>query len=198
MVQEIAAMDNTVKNYTVSIFTENQIGLLAQISNVFTRRNLSIWSLSAGASSIEGIHNITIITEATERRIREAVLQIEKRVDVVKAFYYTDEQIVYRELALYKVPTDKLLDGGNLEDLLSRNNARIVEMNRTFTVIQKTGHTHETQRLYEELQEVGVLQFVRSGRIALSRSSQEPVHGFLRERQAEKERRRAERDKQER
>ncbi len=191
-------MDNTVKNYTVSIFTENQIGLLAQISNVFTRRNLSIWSLSAGASSIEGIHNITIITEATERRIREAVLQIEKRVDVVKAFYYTDEQIVYRELALYKVPTDKLLDGGNLEDLLSRNNARIVEMNRTFTVIQKTGHTHETQRLYEELQEVGVLQFVRSGRIALSRSSQEPVHGFLRERQAEKERRRAERDKQER
>ncbi|MBQ9819272.1 MAG: acetolactate synthase small subunit [Bacteroidales bacterium] len=191
-------MDNTVKNYTVSIFTENQIGLLAQISNVFTRRNLSIWSLSAGASSIEGIHNITIITEATERRIREAVLQIEKRVDVVKAFYYTDEQIVYRELALYKVPTDKLLDGGNLEDLLSRNNARIVEMNRTFTVIQKTGHTHETQRLYEELQEVGVLQFVRSGRIALSRSSQEPVQGFLRERQAEKERRRAERDKQER
>ena len=191
-------MDNTVKNYTVSIFTENQIGLLAQISNVFTRRNLSIWSLSAGASSIEGIHNITIITEATERRIREAVLQIEKRVDVVKAFYYTDEQIVYRELALYKVPTDKLLDGGNLEDLLSRNNARIVEMNRTFTVIQKTGHTHETQCLYEELQEVGVLQFVRSGRIALSRSSQEPVQGFLRERQAEKERRRAERDKQER
>lgn len=191
-------MDNTVKNYTVSIFTENQIGLLAQISNVFTRRNLSIWSLSAGASSIEGIHNITIITEATERRIREAVLQIEKRVDVVKAFYYTDEQIVYRELALYKVPTDKLLDGGNLEDLLSRNNARIVEMNRTFTVIQKTGHTHETQRLYEELQEAGVLQFVRSGRIALSRSSQEPVQGFLRERQAEKERRRAERDKQER
>lgn len=188
-------MDNTVKNYTVSIFTENQIGLLAQISNVFTRRNLSIWSLSAGASSIEGIHNITIITEATERRIREAVLQIEKRVDVVKAFYYTDEQIVYRELALYKVPTDKLLDGGNLEDLLSRNNARIVEMNRTFTVIQKTGHTHETQRLYEELQEVGVLQFVRSGRIALSRSSQEPVQGFLRERQAEKERRRTERDK---
>ena len=191
-------MDNTVKNYTVSIFTENQIGLLAQISNVFTRRNLSIWSLSAGASSIEGIHNITIITEATERRIREAVLQIEKRVDVVKAFYYTDEQIVYRELALYKVPTDKLLDGGNLEDLLSRNNARFVVMNRSFTVIQKTGLTHETQRLYEELQEAGVLQFVRSGRIALSRSSQEPVQGFLRERQAEKERRRAERDKQER
>ena len=191
-------MDNTVKNYTVSIFTENQIGLLAQISNVFTRRNLSIWSLSAGASSIEGIHNITIITEATERRIREAVLQIEKRVDVVKAFYYTDEQIVYRELALYKVPTDRLLDGGNLEDLLARNNARIVEMNRTFTVIQKTGHTHETQRLYEELQEVGVLQFVRSGRIALSRSAQEPVQGFLQERQAEKERRRAAREQQER
>ena len=191
-------MDNTVKNYTVSIFTENQIGLLAQISNVFTRRNLSIWSLSAGASSIEGIHNITIITEATERRIREAALQIEKRVDVVKVFYYTDDQIVYRELALYKVQTEKLLAGGNLEDLLSRYNARIVEMNKTFTVIQKTGRTEETQRLYEELQEVGVLQFVRSGRIAVSRTAQEPVRGFLQERKAEKERRRAEAEQLER
>ena len=67
-----------IKNYTVIIYTENQIGLLAQISNIFTRRSMSIWSLSAGPSSIDGIHNITITTDATERRIREAVRQIIK------------------------------------------------------------------------------------------------------------------------
>jgi len=175
-----------VKNYTVLIYTENQIGLLAQISNVFTRRNLSIWSLSAGASSMEGIHTITITTDATERKIRDAVRQIEKRVDVIKAFFYTDDKIVYREMALYKLPTPRLLDCEDLEGLLARYNARIVEMNRTFTVIQKSGHSDLTSALYEELQQFGILQFVRSGRIAITRAQQEPVFKFLQKREKER------------
>jgi len=176
-----------IKNYTVIIYTENQIGLLSQISNIFTRRSMSIWSLSAGPSSIDGIHNITITTDATERRIREAVRQIEKRVDVIKAFFYVEDQLVYRELAMYKVPTGKLLDSGELESLLSKYNARIVEMNKTFTVIQKTGYTDETQALHDELKNIGVLQFVRSGRVAISRTMQEPVFKFLQKREREKE-----------
>ena len=102
-------MENEVRTYTVTIYTENQIGLLAQISNIFTRRSLSIWSLSAGASSMEGVHNITIVTDATEKKIKEVVQQIEKRVDVLKAFFYTAEKIVYRELALYKILTEDLI-----------------------------------------------------------------------------------------
>ena len=172
-----------IKNYTVIIYTENQIGLLSQISNIFTRRSLSIWSLSAGPSSIEGIHNITITTDATEKRIREAVRQIEKRVDVIKAFFYVEDQLVYRELAMYKVTTGKLLESGVLESLLSKYNARIVEM----TVIQKTGYTEETKALHDELKDIGVLQFVRSGRIAISRTMQEPVFKFLQKREREKE-----------
>ena len=179
-------MENEIKEYTVTIYTENQIGLLSQITNVFTRHGLSIWSLSAGASSMEGVHNITIVTSGTEKKVRESVQQIEKRVDVIKAFFYTADKIVYRELCLYKVSTPALLDG-NIEQLLSRYHARIVEMNKVFTVIQKTGSSEETARLYDELKPLHVLQFVRSGRIAVSRAEQEPVFKFLRKRERERD-----------
>ena len=179
-------MENPVKEYTVTIYTENQIGLLSQITNVFTRHGLSIWSLSAGATSMEGVHNITIVTAGTEKKVKESVQQIEKRVDVIKAFFYTADKIVYRELCLYKVSTAALMEYGNIEDLLNRYHARIVEMNKIFTVLQKTGTSEETAHLYDELKPYGILQFVRSGRIAISRAEQEPVFKFLRKREREK------------
>ncbi len=179
-------MENGVKEYTVTIYTENQIGLLAQITNVFTRHGLSIWSLSAGATSMERVHNITIVTAGLEKKVRESVQQIEKRVDVIKVFYYTADKIVYRELCLYKVPTSALLETCDIETLLNRYHARIVEMNKVFTVIQKTGLSDETASLYDELKPVGVLQFVRSGRIAVSRAEQEPVFKFLKKREKER------------
>ena len=177
-------MENEVKEYTVTIYTENQIGLLSQITNVFTRHGLSIWSLSAGATSMEGIHNITIVTAGPEKKVKESVQQIEKRVDVIKVFFYTRDKIVWREVALYKVPTNSLLEG-DIESILSKYHARIVEMNKTFTVLQKTGITEETAHLYDELKPYGILQFIRSGRIAISRAEQEPVLKFLRKREKE-------------
>ena len=179
-------MENEIKEYTVIIYTENEIGLLSQISNVFTRRSLSIWSMSAGATAHEGIHNITIVTQGTEKKVREAAEQIEKRVDVIKAFFYTDDKIVYRELALYKISTEKFLGCSDIEGLLSRHGARIVEMNRKFTVIQKTGYTEETGELYDELKPFDILQFISSVRVAVSRAVQEPVFKFLEKRERER------------
>ena len=107
-------------------------------------------------------------------------------MDVIKAFFYTADKIVYRELCLYKVSTPALLENGDIEHLLSKYHARIVEMNKIFTVIQKTGLSEETAALHDDLKPVGVLQFVRSGRIAVSRAEQEPVFKFLRKREKER------------
>ncbi len=165
--------------YTVTVYSENQIGLLNQISNTFTRRSLNIWSLSVSASAMEGVHKFTITTLTTKEMIEKVVRQIEKRIDVVKAFYYTDKEIIFREIALYKVDTESLLKSGDFEGLISRNNARIVEMNRNFAVIQKTGSEDDTRKLYKELSKFGVRQFVRSGRISVSKSMDEPVSNFI-------------------
>ena len=162
-------MDNQ-KKYTVVIYSVNQIGLLTQVANIFTRRSLDIQSLSANVSAMEGIHTITIDTVATRKRIEETVRQIEKRVDVMKVYYYSEEEMVYRELALYKVSTQSMIASGNVEEILQSFNARILEINSNFTVISKVGTTDETRRLYEELSRYGMLEVQRSGRAIISRN----------------------------
>ena len=95
--------------YTFTVFTENRVGLLNQISIIFTRRSVNIESLSVSPSSIPGIHKFTITANCDTDMAQKIVMQIEKRIDVLKAFVYTDADLVYQEIALYKVPTDKLV-----------------------------------------------------------------------------------------
>ena len=169
--------------YTVTVYSENQVGLLNQISIIFTRRQLNIESLSVSGSAIEGVHKFTITTYSDRESLEKLVKQIEKRIVVLRAFFYTDDEIIFQEVALYKVPTDKLLDDRSIEDLIRKHNARILEVNRTYTVIEKSGHPDETQSLFEELSRYDVMQFVRSGRVAITKSTVEHVSIFLQEQQ---------------
>ena len=169
--------------YTVTVYSENQVGLLNQISIIFTRRQLNIESLSVSGSAIEGVHKFTITTYSDRETMEKLVKQIEKRIDVLRAFFYTDDEIIFQEVALYKVPTDKLLDDRSIEDLIRKHNARILEVNRTYTVIEKSGHPDETQSLFEELSRYDVMQFVRSGRVAITKSTVVHVSIFLQEQQ---------------
>lgn len=165
--------------YTVTVYSENQVGLLNQISIIFTRRRLNIESLSVSASAIKGVHKFTITTYCNKQTIAKVVQQIEKRIDVLRSFYYTDEEIVHQEIALYKVSTDKLLADGGIEKLVRKHNARILEINKNFAIIEKSGHCTETQELFEELVPYEVLQFVRSGRVAIIKTTTEEVSLFL-------------------
>lgn len=165
--------------YTITVHSENQVGLLNQISIIFTRRKLNIESLSVSASAIKGVHKFVITVMCDEETVIKVVKQIEKRIDVIRAFYYTDEDIVYQEVALYKISTPNLLEIGGLEKLVRKYNARVLEITRTYTIIEKAGHTDETQALFEALTMYGVLQFVRSGRVSITRSTVEHVDRFL-------------------
>jgi len=172
------------KLYTITVYTENHVGLLNQITIIFTRRQINIESLTVSRSAIQGIHKFTIAVETHEDMINKVVKQIEKRIDVLKAFYYTDDEILYQEVALYKIPTDSLLDNPEIENLVRKFNARILEVNRNFAVLELTGHTEDTQQLFEELAKFRVLQFVRSGRIAITKSTVERLSDFLAEMEA--------------
>lgn len=177
-------MDNTL--YTVAVFSENRVGLLNQISIIFTRRKLNIESLSVSPSSIKGVHKFTITANSDEETIEKLVKQIEKRIDVLKAFYYTDDEIVYQEIALYKVPTKQLIEEQNLEKIIRKHNARILEISAEYTAIEKTGHNEETEALFEELKRYGITQFVRSGRVAITKSNKEFVTEYIEEQEQRK------------
>lgn len=181
-------MDNNQKLYTIAVFSENRVGLLNQISIIFTRRKLNIETLSVSPSSIKGVHKFTITTYSNRETMHKLVKTIEKIIDVLKAFYYTDDQLVYQEIALYKVPTDLLVDEPNLEVIIRKYNARILDIAKGFTVIEKTGHSFETEALFEELKQYGILQFVRSGRVAITKSQEELVTQFILEQEERKNR----------
>ena len=168
------------KLYTIIIFSENHVGLLNQISIIFTRRGLNIETLSVSPSALEGIHKFTITNYTDEDTIEKVVKQIDKRIDIIKSFYNTDEELVYQEIALYKIATEDFIQLGSIEDLIRKYNIRILEMTQNCVVLEKTGHYNETQGLFDELsQKMKVLQFIRSGRIAITKSKIERLSYIL-------------------
>ncbi len=168
------------KEYTITVFTENQTGLVSRVVSVFTRRHINIDSLTTSESSIKGIHRFTIVVHVTEEMVRKLVAQLEKQIDVLKAFYYDNSEIVYQEIALYKVPTHVFSNSNKVEQLIRSHNARILAIEPEYTVIEKTGRQEETKALLNELEEIGIYEFVRSGRIAIVRPM-ERLNRYLRE-----------------
>ncbi len=161
------------KLYTLSIFTENRHGLLHRVTVIFTRRRINIESLTVSESETKGVHRYTIVIESDENHIQKIVKQLEKQVDVIKAFYHKDEETVFQEIALYKVPTHKIANGVKLETLVRNNHARILEVEPDFMIIEKTGHKEETQQLLDALAPFGVMEFVRSGRVSVTKPEKE-------------------------
>lgn len=174
--------------YTITIFSENTVGLLGQVTTVFIRRQLNIETLSVSPSAIEGIHKFTITVFSDPETIEKVVKQIDKRVDVLKSYFNTDEELVHQELALYKLSTPEFLKLGSIEDLVRKYTIRLLFINEHCVVLQKAGHHSETQALFDELnQTIGVLQFIRSGRIAITKSKIERLSDMLAEREQKKE-----------
>lgn len=123
--------------FTISVFTENQVGLLNRISIIFTRRGLNLESVSSSASSVHGIHKMNFTCNSDRETMEKVISQIERCIDVLRAFLYTDDEIVYQEVALYKVPTQKLLDEKDFERIIRVHNARILELTREYTILEK-------------------------------------------------------------
>lgn len=168
------------KLYTITVFSENTVGLLGQVTSVFVRRQLNIETLSVSPSAIKGIHKFTITVLTTEDIIRKVVLQIDKIVDVLKSYYNIDSELIHQEIALYKLSTPTFLKLNSVEELIRKHNIRILEINEDCVVIEKTGHYEETKALFDELSEsIGVLQFIRSGRVAVNTLKVERLSDLL-------------------
>jgi acetolactate synthase-1/3 small subunit len=162
------------QEYTITVYTENQIGLINRIAILFSRRKINIESLNTSPSEVEGIHRFTIVINETEEVVRKLCRQLEKQVEILKAYYNTNEEIIWQELALYKVPTDEIAEKVKVERLLREYGARAVVIRKDYTVFETTGQREETDRLVKALEPYGLIEFVRSARVAIIKAS----HGF--------------------
>ena len=149
-------MDKEIKHFTVSIYTENNIGLLNRISAIFQRRHINVESLNTSISEIKKI-----------------IGQLERQVEVIKAYYHTDEETIYQISAMFKIKSDLLFEERQIQNIIKESNARIVTVNKEFFVLEKSGRKQEIDLLYRELSAFGIMQFVRSGRIAVTKNQME-------------------------
>ena len=159
------------QEYTITVYTENHIGLLNRIAIIFSRRKINVDSLNVSPSEIPGIHRFTIVIDETEEVVNKLARQIEKQVEVLKAYYNTASEIIWQELALYKVPTDIIAEEVQVERLLREHGAKAVVIRKDYTVFEVSGHREETDKLIRVLEPYGLIEFVRSARVAIIKAS---------------------------
>ncbi|MFI2744623.1 acetolactate synthase small subunit [Zhouia sp. PK063] len=158
------------KTFTISIYSENNVGLLNRISAIFLKRHINIESLNVSGSEIDGVSRFVIVVNTTEDWVRKIVGQIEKQIEVIKAFFHTDDETIHLESALFKIKSDLLFDERQIQNIIKENHADIVTVARDFFVIVKTGRRYEIEEMYDQLKPYGIMQFVRSGRISVSKA----------------------------
>lgn len=179
-------IDDSIKTFTLSILTENEVGLTQRIVTSFTKRKINIDSFIASETENKDIYRFTIVIRTTEVLVYKIAKSLESILEVFRVIVYEDEDLVYQELALYKIPTKAVLESNQIENIVRKNNARILNVGKEYTIVEKTGHKERTQELFEILKPFGVLAFTRSGRIAVSKSKMTKVNKYL-EKQLEKD-----------
>tara|TARA_R110002072_G_scaffold92162_1_gene205211 strand:- start:98 stop:631 length:534 start_codon:yes stop_codon:yes gene_type:complete len=155
--------------YAVSIYTENNIGLLNRISAIFQRRHINIESLNTSPSEIEGVSKFTIVVNMNEVNIKKIIGQIEKEVEVIKAYYHSLDDIIYQISGLFKIKSELLFEERQIQNIIKESNARIVTVNKEFFVLEKSGKKEEIVALYNKLSVFGIMQYTRSGLIAITK-----------------------------
>ncbi|TCP22186.1 acetolactate synthase small subunit [Tenacibaculum skagerrakense] len=157
------------QTYTVSIYTENNIGVLNRISAIFQRRHINLESVNVSKSEIKSVSRITLLVQVTEDQIKKIIGQLEKQVEVIKAYYHTDEATIYQESCLFKLSTDLLTENDEIQKVINSSKSRVININKDFFVLEKSGTKEEVEELYHLLDKYGIKQFIRSGRIAITR-----------------------------
>ena len=167
------------KEYTVTVYTEDRIGITNRITVIFTRRRINITSLTTAETEIPGVYKFIITVLSERSKLEKIVGQIERLIEIHRAFVHDEDEVVYQELALYKIST-KSLQNGNIEKLIRENQARILTITDEYFVIEKTGHQHELIALQEKLAPYGLIEYSKSGRVAIVKWSRR-FHDHLKE-----------------
>jgi len=157
------------EKYTISIYSENNLGLLTRIATIFLKRHINIESLTVSGSEIENVSRFIIVVDITEELVKKVIGQLEKQVEVIKAYYHTNDECIYLQSALFKIKSNLLFEERQIQNIIKNSNSQIVTVSPEFFVIEKSGRKEEIDTLYEELSSFGIMQFVRSGRISVTK-----------------------------
>lgn len=166
------------QSYTIILFTEDTFGMLNKITNVLTRRRINLESITLSNTSEKDVIRMTLVINLHPDAIVKLVGQINKLIGVIKVFSYLNEEIVIREIALYKL---KSLNSEKLQEvkkIIDPFNAEVIVSNEEFVLIEQTGPEDKIFELYQQLEPYQMLDFAKSGRVAAVLHNQEQQHVY--------------------
>lgn len=168
--------------YTILIYSENVVGILNLVTAVFTRNQINIESLNVSPSGIPNVHKYTVTVITDAHQVTKLVKQIERKVDVIKANYYLEQEIFTSEVALFKLSTPIVLANPEISKLVRHTESRMLEVNDTYITVHVCSSSKAIVELYENLaSHKCILQYTRSGPVAITRAREELVSAFLAE-----------------
>ena len=157
--------------HILSVTVRDKPGVLLRIASLFARRGFNIESLSVAHSETPGISRTTFVVSGDDRTIEQVEKQLQKLVDVLKVINHSDAKYVDRELMLIKVAVDSTENRTEIRQIAQDFRARIVDVHRGSLIFEVTGDEGKMEAFIEQMRPFGILELIRTGRIALTRSA---------------------------
>ncbi len=157
--------------FTVSALTENDSSSLLRLAACLGRHRVKIESFTCTNGGKSKLYQHTIVVRATPERVRRAVKQIGAAMGVLDVNFHRDEETHERQVALFKLSLDATAIGSSLGKIVRTSRARILVAGSGYVVVEKTGSQREIEELLGSLEPFGVMEFVRSGSISVTKPS---------------------------
>lgn len=156
------------EQHTIIALVQDRPGVLTRVAGLFRRRGFNIASLAVGASERKGLSRLTFVVTGDQYTVEQATRHLEKLIDVVKVSNISEEDVVARELALIKVratPSNR----SEILEMVNLFRAKVVDVGTLSLVIETTGEEDKIDALYDLLRPFGILELMRTGRVAMVR-----------------------------
>ncbi|WP_318036616.1 acetolactate synthase small subunit [Dethiobacter alkaliphilus] len=162
--------------YVLAVLVENKPGVLVRVAGLFARRGFNIESLAVGKTLDPGISRMTIEVDADEKTLEQVIKQLNKLINVIRISNLTEVPSVNRELVLIKVRADAA-NRAEIQQIVETFRAKIVDVSLDSLIIEITGNEEKLEAIALLLSHYGILEIVRTGKIALLRGSKTTKNG---------------------
>ncbi len=163
-----------VHRHVLSVTVRDRPGVLVRIAGLFARRGFNIESLSVAQSEQPGMSRTTFVVTGEDATIEQVQKQLQKLIDVVKVIDHSESRSVDRELMLLKVAVRTPDDRVEIRQIAQDFRARIVDVARSALIFEITGDEGKMNAFIEQMRPFGIIELIRTGRVALSRTQVEP------------------------
>ncbi len=157
--------------HTISVLVENQFGVLARVSGLFSARGYNIESLCVGTTDDPTVSRMTVVVLGDDRVLAQIVNQLKKLVEVIDVIDLTKESFVERELIMIKLEV-KGARRTELLEIAQIFRAKVCDVSANSVTVEATGSEGKLKAFIDMVRPFGIIELARSGRIAVARATQ--------------------------